>query len=56
MMHCLAVRFKETPNARHQPPRLQHSEEGVSRMKAPLVAVGCMALLDAAFAFNCAAD
>jgi len=32
-------------NARHQPPRIQHGYKGVSRMKAALFAVGCMALL-----------
>jgi len=33
------------PNARHQPPRIQLRQRQVSRMKATLFAVGCMALL-----------
>jgi hypothetical protein len=36
------------PNARHQPPRIQHIEHGVLRMRTTLFAVGCMMLLDAA--------
>jgi hypothetical protein len=30
------------PNARHHPPRRQRIKHGVLRMKAPLLAVGCM--------------
>ena len=36
------------PNARHQPPRTQLDYRQVSRLKATLFAVGCMALLDCA--------
>jgi hypothetical protein len=36
-----------TLNARHQPPRNQDRQKGVSRMRATLFAVSCMALLDA---------
>lgn len=36
-----------THNARHQPPRIQLRQRQVSRMRATLFAVGCMALLGA---------
>src|SRR5918997_1208814 len=38
------------PNARHHPPRRTAELRQVSRMKAPLFAVGCMPLLDCALA------
>ena len=39
---------RKESNARHQPPRTQPDYGQVSRMKAMLFAVGCMALLDGA--------